>query len=46
MGNDLFRVGDLDNFRLSFGHDARGRVTKAIGLYDDGHRDENAKDGG
>ncbi len=45
MGKDLFRVGDLDFFRLSFGYDEAGKVVKAIGLYDDGRRDENAKTG-
>jgi hypothetical protein len=44
MGEDLFRVGDLDYFRLSFGYDERGKIIKVIGLYDSGRRDENAKD--
>lgn len=45
IGKDLFRVGDLDYFRLSFAYDEKGDVIKAIGLYDDGRRDENMKDG-
>ena len=45
MGKDLFRVGDLDNFRLSFGYDKGGKVVKVIGLYDDGRIDENARNG-
>jgi hypothetical protein len=45
MGEDLFRVGDLDYFRLTFEYDERGKVIKVIGLYDNGRRDENAKDG-
>lgn len=45
MGKDLFRVGTLEYFRLSFGCDEGGKVVKAIGLYDDGRRDENAKNG-
>ncbi|MCU0639228.1 MAG: S41 family peptidase, partial [Candidatus Krumholzibacteria bacterium] len=44
MGKDLFRVGDLDYFRLSFGYDDAGKVVKVIGLYDDGRIDENARD--
>lgn len=46
MGENLFRVGDLDFFRLSFGYDKKGNVVKVIGLYDNGRQDENDKDGG
>jgi len=45
IGKDLFRVGDLGYFRLSFGYDERGKITKVIGHYSDGRRNENAKDG-
>jgi hypothetical protein len=41
MDKDLFRVGDLDYFRLSFGRDADGAIDKVIGLYDNGRQDEN-----
>ncbi len=45
MGEDLFRVGELGYFRLSFGRDAQGAVERVIGLYDDGRQDGNKKDG-
>ncbi|HSG29180.1 MAG TPA: S41 family peptidase, partial [Candidatus Krumholzibacterium sp.] len=45
MGKDLFRVGDLDFFRLTFGFDEKGKVDRVIGLYDNGRTDENPKDG-
>jgi hypothetical protein len=44
MGADLFRVGDLEYFRLSFERDATGAVVKLIGLYDNGRSDENVRD--
>jgi hypothetical protein len=44
MGDDLFRVGDLDFFRLTFGRDESGGVTEIVGLYDDGHTDTNVRD--
>jgi hypothetical protein len=46
LGEDIFRVGDLDYFRLSFGRDDKGKIVKVIGLYDNGRTDENPKDGG
>jgi len=46
MGKDLFRVGDLDYFRLSFERDKSGKVVKVIGLYDSGRTDENERDKG
>jgi hypothetical protein len=45
MAKNLFKVGDLDYFRLSFGYDDAGRIVKAIGLYNDGRTDENPKTG-
>jgi len=45
IGKDLFRVGDLDYFRLSFGYDESGKIVKVTGLYDDGRSDENPKTG-
>jgi len=44
LANDLFRVGDLDYFRLRFTRDDRGQVVKVVGLYDDGQTDENTRD--
>lgn len=43
MGEDLFRIGDLDYFRIHFERNESGRVVKLVGLYDDGHTDENAR---
>jgi hypothetical protein len=44
MDEELFRVGDLDFFRLTFGFDKKGKVEKVIGIYNNGRRDENMKD--
>ena len=44
IGTDLFRVGDLDYFRLSFGRDDDGNIEKVIGLYRDGRSDEDLKE--
>lgn len=44
MGEELFRVGDLEYFRVRFEKNSRGEVVKIIGLYDDGGRDENERD--
>jgi hypothetical protein len=41
MGEDLFRVGDLEYFRLTFEKDQKGKVVKIIGLYDSGRTDGN-----
>jgi len=46
MGDDLFRVGGLDYFRLTFERDETGAVVKIIGLYDNGRRDEHRRDAG
>ena len=46
MGEDLFRVGDLDYFRLSFERDEKGKVVGLIGLYSTGRRDGNKRDKG
>jgi len=44
MGDDIFRVGDLDYFRLTFGRNDKGKIIKVIGLYDSGRTDENERD--
>jgi hypothetical protein len=44
MGEDLFRVGDLDYFRLSFERNESGKVVRIIGLYDNGRRDQHERD--
>lgn len=46
MGEDLFRFGDLEYFRLSFERDKSGKIVKLIGLYDSGRKDENERDKG
>lgn len=46
MGEDLFRVGDLDYFRLRFDRDEANKVVKIIGLYEGGRADEHERDGG
>ena len=46
MGKDLFRVGDLEYFRLEFARDAAGRITKVVGHYNNGRQDENPRDAG
>jgi hypothetical protein len=45
MGNDLFRVGDLGYFRLTFEKDDKGKVVKIVGLYNSGRRDSNDRSG-
>jgi len=44
IGKDLFRVGDLEYFRITFDRDRSGKVVKIIGLYDSGRTDENERD--
>jgi hypothetical protein len=46
MGEDLFRVGDLDYFRISFERDEKGKVVKLIGLYSMGRTDSNEREKG
>jgi hypothetical protein len=46
MGDDQFRVGDLDYFRAAFARDAQGGIVKFIGRYDNGTTDENERDAG
>lgn len=44
LARDLFRVGDLDYFRLRFDRDASGKIVAVTGLYDDGHEEPNPRD--
>jgi C-terminal processing protease CtpA/Prc len=46
MGEDLFRVGDLDSFRVKFERNESGKVVKIIGLYQDGRSDGHDRDKG
>ncbi|MBN2171949.1 MAG: S41 family peptidase [Candidatus Krumholzibacteriota bacterium] len=41
MGDNLFRVGDLDWFRISFERDGSGRAVRIVGHYNDGRTDGN-----
>jgi hypothetical protein len=43
MEKDLFRVGDLEYFRITFERSGKGKITKIIGLYDDGRTDEHER---
>ena len=43
MAKDLFRVADLDYFRVQFDRDAAGRIVSLSGLYDDGRVEPNPK---
>ena len=44
MAKDLFRVGDLDYFRIRFDRDPAGRVTTLVGMYNDGRQEPNPRD--
>jgi len=44
MGDDLFRVGPLDYFRLTFERDEDGRIVRIVGLYDNGSTDAHERD--
>jgi len=46
MGEDLFRVGDLDYFRVTFERNASGKIVKIIGLYSSGRTDEHERNEG
>ncbi len=46
MSEDVFRLVDLEYFRLRFGRGADGRVDRVIGMYDDGREDENERTSG
>ncbi len=45
MGNGMFRVGDIDYFRISFEINGKGRIVKLVGHYSDGRTDGNDRDG-
>jgi hypothetical protein len=44
MGPDLFRVGDLDYFRMRFDRDASGRIVTLVGCYSDGREEPSPRD--
>jgi hypothetical protein len=43
MGDDTFRLAGIDYFRIRFERDDRGRVTRLVGMYDDGRTDTNER---
>jgi hypothetical protein len=43
LGSDLFRVADVDYFRVRFERDTAGKVQRAVGLYDDGREEPNER---
>jgi hypothetical protein len=43
LGRDLFRVAEVDYFRVRFERDAAGRVQRAVGLYDDGREEPDGR---
>jgi len=45
LGNDWFRLEDLDYFRILFSRDSSGNVVELVGVYDDGSRDINSRSG-
>jgi len=44
MGEDTFRIADLDYFRIRFEHDEKGKVVRLVGMYDNGRVDGNDRD--
>ena len=44
MSKDTFVLETMSSFRLKIGFDKKGNPVKAIGLYDDGRRDETVRD--
>lgn len=44
MARDLFRVADLESFRLRLDRDAAGKIVGLTGLYDDGREEPNARE--
>ena len=46
MGEDLFRLEGLDNFRIRFERDEAGRVVTLVGLYIDGRQEPSQRTDG
>ena len=44
MGEDTFRIADLDYFRIRFERDEKEKVVRLVGMYDDGRVDGNDRD--
>ena len=44
MSKDTFVLETMSSFRLKIEFDKKGNPVKAIGLYDDGRRDETVRD--
>jgi hypothetical protein len=43
MGEDLFRIKELEYFRIRFERDSENKVVGLIGLYSDGHSDKSIR---
>jgi len=44
MGDDRFRIEEIDSFRVQFERDTDGRVIKLTGLYANGQTDGNSRE--
>ncbi len=44
MGEDNFRLAEIEFFRMRFERDDRGRVVRLAGMYGDGHTDVSERD--
>ncbi len=44
MGDDRFRIEEIDYFRIQFGRDEARRVVELTGLYANGRTDGNRRD--
>jgi len=45
MADALFVAPELDYFRVGFERDAKGKVVRIVGIYDNGQRDSNDRSG-
>ena len=45
MGKDLFRLAEMDTFRMRFDRDASGKIIGLTGMYNDGREESNPKEG-
>lgn len=43
MAENIFRISELNYFRIKFNKDSDGNVTEFVGLYDDGNSDKSIK---
>jgi hypothetical protein len=43
MAENMFRIGEVPYFRITFNKDSDGKPTEFIGLYNDGHSDKSVR---